>query len=338
MLRDAEREKATGEGEQKREEFHLRRNSFGLLHLHSRWRINPGQLFHWLFPLIPHGCHLILFHPTSGWSVKVKSTVVFSSVFQYWESLFSCKLPSPLSMDGASYASLTTSGSNLHKSSSTNLAHSRSGNVSKSSSIHSRVPRNKYPFLRQNQQQQQQQKQMQHTSTMNKRLQDSTSSASFTSNLSEIDLETELNRPPCSPDLRIDESIGYRQETKIQFVVDAVYAFAEALHAAWLDLCRSKDRVCKELKELDGGVFYKNYLLKVNFTGKENFFFLLRPSPPFLSSYPFLLFSFLFFSLLSSFALLRLDQVPFLPPHGSYISTDSSGPPPLAWKREKECT
>jgi hypothetical protein len=72
----------------------------------------------------------------------------------------------------------------------------------------------------------------------------------------------------CSPDYKIDESIGYSQETKVQFVVDAVYAFAEALHAAWLDLCRGKQRVCKELKEMDGGEFYKKYLLKVNFTGK----------------------------------------------------------------------
>lgn len=51
--------------------------------------------------------------------------------------------------------------------------------------------------------------------------------------------------------------------------MDAVYAFAQALHSAWLDLCRGKKRVCKELKELDGGHFYKHYLLKVNFTGKK---------------------------------------------------------------------
>lgn len=73
--------------------------------------------------------------------------------------------------------------------------------------------------------------------------------------------------PACSPQNKIHESIGYRQETKVQFVVDAVYAFAQALHSAWLDLCRGKKRVCKELKELDGGHFYKHYLLKVNFTG-----------------------------------------------------------------------
>lgn len=74
--------------------------------------------------------------------------------------------------------------------------------------------------------------------------------------------------PVCSDKNEIHESIGYRQETKVQFVVDAVYAFAQALHSAWLDLCRGKKRVCKELKELDGGHFYKHYLLKVNFTGK----------------------------------------------------------------------
>lgn len=205
-----------------------------------------------------------------------------------------------MSLADASYASLSTSGTNLHKSSSATLM-SRSGNVSRS--IHSRVPRAKYPFLKQNQQQQQHST----TSSLNKRVQDFSSS-----NLSEIDLESELNRPTCSPDLRIDESIGYRQETKIQFVVDAVYAFAEALHAAWLDLCRSKDRVCKELKELDGGVFYKDYLLKVNFSGELN-----------VNSFFFLLFS-----------LLWLVQVPFLPP---YIASDSSGPSstPLEWEKRK---
>lgn len=74
--------------------------------------------------------------------------------------------------------------------------------------------------------------------------------------------------PVCPPDLAINESIGYSQETKVQFVVDAVYAFAEALHASWLDLCRNKDRVCKELKEMDGAEFYRKYLLKVNFSGE----------------------------------------------------------------------
>lgn len=58
-------------------------------------------------------------------------------------------------------------------------------------------------------------------------------------------------------------------------MVDAVYAFAHALHKAWTQKCRSPSahrnnghRVCRELKELDGGDFYKNYLLNVDFIGE----------------------------------------------------------------------
>ena len=86
------------------------------------------------------------------------------------------------------------------------------------------------------------------------------------------DTQKNTSDPVCSDNNRIDESIGYRQETKVQFVVDAVYAFAEALHSAWLDLCRGKKRVCKELKEMDGGEFYKDYLLNVNFTGMNEWY------------------------------------------------------------------
>jgi metabotropic glutamate receptor 2/3 len=75
--------------------------------------------------------------------------------------------------------------------------------------------------------------------------------------------------PICSPNLRIDKSMGYKQESKVQFVVDAVYAFAHALHNAWLDLCSDMglENYCPALKELDGESFYKKYLLNVSFTG-----------------------------------------------------------------------
>ena len=56
----------------------------------------------------------------------------------------------------------------------------------------------------------------------------------------------------CSLSSRISESSGYRQEQKVQFVVDAVYAMAHALHKAWFDLCDGKPGVvCEALKELD---------------------------------------------------------------------------------------
>lgn len=57
----------------------------------------------------------------------------------------------------------------------------------------------------------------------------------------------------CSPNLRINESNGYRQEQKVQFVVDAVYAMAHALHKAWYQLCDGQPGVvCEALKELNG--------------------------------------------------------------------------------------
>lgn len=57
----------------------------------------------------------------------------------------------------------------------------------------------------------------------------------------------------CSPNLQISESNGYRQEQKVQFVVDAVYAMAHALHRAWYNLCDAQTAVvCEALKELNG--------------------------------------------------------------------------------------
>ncbi|XP_054164108.1 metabotropic glutamate receptor-like isoform X2 [Oppia nitens] len=80
-----------------------------------------------------------------------------------------------------------------------------------------------------------------------------------------VDTDNNNSLPICSPNLRIDRSMGYRQESKVQFVVDAVYAFAHALHNAWLDLCSGTENYCPALKELDGESFYKNYLLNVSF-------------------------------------------------------------------------
>ena len=74
--------------------------------------------------------------------------------------------------------------------------------------------------------------------------------------------------PYCDPSLRMNRHTGYVQESKVQFVVDAVYSFAYALNDAWKDLCQPNDGYCRRLKELDGENFYKNYLLNVSFIGK----------------------------------------------------------------------
>ena len=73
----------------------------------------------------------------------------------------------------------------------------------------------------------------------------------------------------CSSDLRLGPATGYAQEAKVRFVVDAVYAFAHALHAAWLDACPSRSRACGlSWAQMDGAHFYRDYLLRVNFTGE----------------------------------------------------------------------
>ncbi|KAH8021656.1 hypothetical protein HPB51_016052 [Rhipicephalus microplus] len=72
--------------------------------------------------------------------------------------------------------------------------------------------------------------------------------------------------PTCSKNLRLDESVGYLQESKVQFVLDAVYAMAHALHKVWEHLCEPRNELyCNAMRDVDGGVLYKKYLLNVTF-------------------------------------------------------------------------
>lgn len=74
----------------------------------------------------------------------------------------------------------------------------------------------------------------------------------------------------CNSELRLSEKVGYEQESKVQFVVDAVYAFAYALDKLHRDLCRPMDKVCPAMASYDGGDFYRNYLLSVSFRGRQS--------------------------------------------------------------------
>lgn len=73
----------------------------------------------------------------------------------------------------------------------------------------------------------------------------------------------------CSPGLRLNAASGYEQESKVQFVVDAVYAFALALNKLRHDLCGRKEGLCPSMANYDRGAFYKNYLLNVSFEGES---------------------------------------------------------------------
>ncbi|KAI4497103.1 hypothetical protein M0802_007849 [Mischocyttarus mexicanus] len=72
-------------------------------------------------------------------------------------------------------------------------------------------------------------------------------------------------RKICNPELRLTTSRGYEQESKVQFVVDAVYAFGFALHNLQRDLCGKNQGLCPAMTNYDRGAFYRDYLLNVSF-------------------------------------------------------------------------
>ena len=73
---------------------------------------------------------------------------------------------------------------------------------------------------------------------------------------------------PCDPELRLLPKNGFVQESKVQFVIDAVYTYAHALQSLHRDLCGGSRDVCPEMRKYDGGQFYKKYILNVSFTGE----------------------------------------------------------------------
>ncbi|KAK1901383.1 Metabotropic glutamate receptor 3 [Dissostichus eleginoides] len=59
--------------------------------------------------------------------------------------------------------------------------------------------------------------------------------------------------------------IPFQPESKIMFVVNAVYAMAAALHNMRQALCPNSTKVCEALKPGNGRKFYRDYILKVKF-------------------------------------------------------------------------
>ena len=65
---------------------------------------------------------------------------------------------------------------------------------------------------------------------------------------------------------RIRKDSSYEQEGKVQFVVDAVYAMAHALHNMHKELCPGKVGLCSKMETINGTMLLK-FIRKVNFTG-----------------------------------------------------------------------
>lgn len=53
----------------------------------------------------------------------------------------------------------------------------------------------------------------------------------------------------------------------MQFVIDAVYAMAHALHSMHLDLCPGSTNVCEKMDPVEGRMLLQ-YIRSVNFNGE----------------------------------------------------------------------
>lgn len=67
---------------------------------------------------------------------------------------------------------------------------------------------------------------------------------------------------------RIGRDSGYEQEGKVQFVIDAVYAVAYALHSMHQDLCPGSHGVCSSMDPVEGRLLL-HYIRSVNFNGRQ---------------------------------------------------------------------
>ncbi|XP_028438366.1 metabotropic glutamate receptor 4 [Perca flavescens] len=70
----------------------------------------------------------------------------------------------------------------------------------------------------------------------------------------------------CTNHERIGKDSSYEQEGKVQFVIDAVYSMAHALHNMHKDLCPGNVGLCSKMDTINGTLLLK-YIRNVNFTG-----------------------------------------------------------------------
>uniref|UniRef100_A0A4W5K7L3 Glutamate receptor, metabotropic 6a n=1 Tax=Hucho hucho TaxID=62062 RepID=A0A4W5K7L3_9TELE len=88
----------------------------------------------------------------------------------------------------------------------------------------------------------------------------------FRCKLTRPGIKIDSEKKKCTGEERINRDTPYEQEGKVQFVIDAVYAMAHALHSMHLDLCPGAMGVCDKMDPVEGRMLL-NYIRSVNFNG-----------------------------------------------------------------------
>lgn len=68
---------------------------------------------------------------------------------------------------------------------------------------------------------------------------------------------------------KVGRDSTYEQEGKVQFVMDAVYAMAHALHGMHHELCAGYPGLCPRMANIDGKELLA-HIRGVNFNGKNS--------------------------------------------------------------------
>lgn len=78
-----------------------------------------------------------------------------------------------------------------------------------------------------------------------------------------------IRRRLCSTDQeRIGKDSNYEQEGKVQFVIDAVYVMAHALHNMHQELCPGRVGLCAKMDPINGTHLLK-HIRRLNFAGES---------------------------------------------------------------------
>ncbi|MGH0153801.1 UNVERIFIED_CONTAM: hypothetical protein FKN15_025093 [Acipenser sinensis] len=90
----------------------------------------------------------------------------------------------------------------------------------------------------------------------------------FKCKLTRPGIKLEDGKKKCTGEEQISRDSPYEQEGKVQFVIDAVYAMAHALHNMHLDLCPGATGICEKMDPVEGRQLL-SYIRAVTFNGSS---------------------------------------------------------------------